>query len=105
MQPAEPRHISFSNSDPNNILVTGRDVFKFYKLENFQLRPSHNQVMKKEAEVSTNYTCHTWLPDGRIALCTDLGQILILESNGDYKSVQAYDPKKISWPIYALIPY
>jgi cilia- and flagella-associated protein 57 len=35
MQPAEPRHISFSNSDPNNILVTGRDVFKFYKLENF----------------------------------------------------------------------
>jgi hypothetical protein len=29
--------------------------------------------MKKEAEVSTNYTCHTWLPDGRIALCTDLG--------------------------------
>jgi len=30
---------------------------------------------------------------------------LILESTGDYKSIQAYDLKKASWPIFAIIPY
>ena len=56
-------------------------------------------------DISGNYTCHTWLPDGKIAICTDIGQIMILESNGDYKSIQAGDQKKGPIPIYAVIPY
>ena len=77
--------ISISNCDPNYILVTGRDLFKFFKLDNHQLKIMHNQIAKKEPEVSSTFTCHTWLPDGRIAVCTDMGQIMLLDYNGDYK--------------------
>ena len=97
--------ISISNCDPNYILVTGRDLFKFFKLDNQQLKITHNQIAKKEPEVSSTFTCHTWLPDGRIAVCTDMGQIMLLDYNGDYKQIQAYDPKKASFPIYSIIPY
>ena len=82
----EPRHISISNCDPNHFVVTGQDVFRFFKLEAQQLKTTHNQIAKKD-DASTNYTCHTWLSDGKIAVCTDMGQILILEHNGDYKGI------------------
>jgi hypothetical protein len=80
-------------------------LFKFFKLDNQQLKITHNQIAKKEPEVSSTFTCHTWLPDGRIAVCTDMGQIMLLDYNGDYKQIQAYDPKKASFPIYSIIPY
>lgn len=79
--------LSFSNCDPNHLLVTGKELFKFFKVDNNQLRVSVHSIAKKEHDISTTYTCHTWLPDGRIAVCTELGQIMLLESTGDYKSL------------------
>ena len=35
--------------------------------------------------MSANYTCHIWLPDGRMLVCNDTGDILVLESGGEYK--------------------
>jgi hypothetical protein len=63
--------ISFSNCDANHILVTGKDLFKFFKVENQQLKRERESIAKKEQEVSSTYTCHAWLPEGRIAVCTD----------------------------------
>jgi WD40 repeat protein len=34
-----------------------------------------------------------------------MGQVMLLESTGDYKSLQAYDPKKPAFPIYTILPY
>jgi hypothetical protein len=65
--------ISFSNSDPNHLLVTGKDLFKFFKVDNTNMKIMCHQIAKKEADVSATYTCHTWLPDGRIAVCNDMG--------------------------------
>ena len=48
--------------------------------------------MKKEAHISNNFTCHTWLPDGRLIVCTDMGEIMLLESSGDYKMLLAESP-------------
>jgi hypothetical protein len=63
---------SFHNLDSNNVLVTGNNTFKFYRVkENNNLHANHTQITKKEAHVSNNYTCHTWLPDGRLLVCTD----------------------------------
>ena len=42
---------------------------------------------KKEAHVSNHFTCHTWLPDGRLIVCTDQGEIMLLESSGEYKTL------------------
>jgi hypothetical protein len=52
----------------------------------------HNQIVKKETYISNNYTCHTWLPDGRLIVCTDQGDIMLLESTGDYKMLLPESP-------------
>ena len=66
-------NISFSNCDPNHLLVTGKELFKFFKVDNQNLKIIHNQISKKESDVDATYTCHTWLPDGKIAVCNDKG--------------------------------
>jgi len=77
---------SFHNQDQNIVLVTGNSVYKFYRvLENNILKPTHTQILKKDSHISNNYTCHTWLPDGRLLVCTDKGEIMLLEMNGDWK--------------------
>lgn len=65
--------------------MTGNGVYKYYKLKDNGLRVEHSQMNKKEAHVSNHFTCHTWLPDGRLLVCTDQGEILWLEGNGEYK--------------------
>ena len=47
----------------------------------------HTGIQKKDLTVSTNYTCHSWLSDGRLLLCTEKGEILLLENSGDFKMV------------------
>ena len=42
--------------------------------------------------MSTNYTCHASLPDGRILICTDYGDIVLLENSGEFKLVLSESP-------------
>lgn len=86
------RQVSFSNVNPNFILVTGKDVYKYYHLtETNQLKIQHSNFARKDDNsnpaISTNFVCHSWLADGRFILCTDIGQILQFEANGDYKGL------------------
>ena len=99
--------VSFSSTDQSVIVVSGNDFFKYFKQEQSALKLIHNSIMRKtDGEVhSTNYTCHSWLADGKLAICNDLGQILILESSGDFKGATAGDPRKESFPINAIYPY
>ena len=77
---------SFHNQDQNCVLVTGNSIFKYYRVsENNSLKNVHNSIAKKESHISNNYTCHAWLPDGRLIVCTDQGEIMLLESDGSYK--------------------
>jgi hypothetical protein len=81
-------------------------VFKYYRvLDNNTIKMMQGQVPKKEQDISKNYTCHAWLNDGKFIVCTDLGQIMLFESNGDYKQVQISDPKKPSFPINSVLPF
>ena len=57
---------SFINSDSNSIIVIGNGVYKYYKLKDNGIRPEHSGIAKKESHISSNYTWHTWLPDGKI---------------------------------------
>jgi hypothetical protein len=60
-------------------------VYKYYRVQdNNSLKPIHSQILKKDPHISNNYTCHTWLPDGRLLVCTDKGEIMLLES-GEFK--------------------
>lgn len=76
------------------MLVTGNGVYKYYKLKDNGLKPEPHQMNKKESHISSNYTCHAWLPaDGRIVVCTDSGELLLCESNGEYKMLLSCSPQ------------
>ncbi len=88
-----PLQCSFHNSDQNIVVVSGDNTYKFFRVqENNSLKQTHGQIAKKEAHISNFYTCHAWMPDGRLIVCTDQGEIMLLESSGDYKMLLAESP-------------
>lgn len=75
------------------VLVTGFNVFWYFRIQdNSVLRAVHTQL-KKEAHVSSNYTAHLWLPDnGRLLVATDQGEIMLCEQGGEYKMLLPESP-------------
>jgi len=64
--------------NPNALVVTGKDVYKFYNMnESFALKCSHHSFSRREESqanaISTNFVSHTWLIDGKFVVCTDVG--------------------------------
>ena len=77
--------VSFSNMDSNNILVTGNNTYKFFTTKDNNLQLHSKTFSKKEcAHLSTNYTAHCWLHEGKILIGTDQGQLILCQPNGDY---------------------
>jgi hypothetical protein len=63
-------HATFSPEDPTQLLVTGTNVYKFFKISENSMRATQTQLAKKEkTRCSAHYTCHLWL-EKRIVVCT-----------------------------------
>lgn len=79
--------VSFSNTDPSVVVVTGQDFYRYLKLDGPTLKALPIGISKRDNEqhFSVNYTCHAWLNDGRFVICNDHGQILLLDAQGEYK--------------------
>lgn len=77
------------------------------KLDGPNLKIVYYQVNRREndAHFSNNYTAHTWFSDGRFVICNDHGQIMLLESTGEYKGITVGDPRKDSFPITAITTF
>jgi len=49
--------------------------------------------MEEGREVSNNFTCHAWSQDTALLIvCTDNGEILIMENSGEYKTYVLESP-------------
>lgn len=84
---------SFSIQDFNSLIVTGNGVYKYFKLKDNGLRPEHGGLnQKREYHFSNHFTCHCWLPDGKTIVCTDQGELLLLESTGELKMFLSCSP-------------
>lgn len=78
--------VSFSNTDEKSVLITGPSTYKFFRIQETQnLKQTASALTKKEAHISSNYTCHCWLPEGKFLIGTDQGEILLCEPNGELK--------------------
>ena len=99
--------ISFAPNDPNVIVATGNDFYRYFRLDNNSIKQQQVQIQRrdKDAHFSTNYTCHKWLNDGRFIICTDHGQILLLEASGEYKNIFIMDTRKDPFPIWAVTSF
>ena len=99
--------VSFSPVDPSIVVVTGIKFYRYIKLDGPTMKALPIVITKREAEAhySDNYTCHTWLNDGRFIICNDHGQIFLLDSQGEYKGVTVSDPRKDFFPIHSVTTF
>jgi hypothetical protein len=73
-------------------LVTGKNCYRYLKLNiNFQLGVQHDKLIKKDLNISTDYTSQLWM-DRRIILTTIEGDVLLAEMSGDYKMMLPSSP-------------
>lgn len=84
--------VSYSPHNPDNFVVTGHDTYKFFELDGENIEAKHSQLNKKDPDLSTEYTCHTWTSDGLLLVCTAAGEIIVCESTGEYKCVVPDSP-------------
>jgi hypothetical protein len=83
---------SFNPSDPHCLVITGKDIYKYYKIiDNQTMKCQVNQLTKKESNFSTQYNAHTWTDD-RLILYTEKGEILLAEQEGDFKMLMSESP-------------
>jgi hypothetical protein len=83
---------SFNPQDANCLVVTGEGIYRYLKLiDGNSLRTTHQQLTKKDMSFSQNITAHTWTND-RLILYTDRGEVLLAETNGDFKMMMSESP-------------
>ena len=84
-QEVEPNfQISFNPHESNYVVVTGYDNYKYYRIEGNEFEPDYIQLHNKEMEITTRYTCHAWMADGKLIVCTDQGEIILCETDGSF---------------------
>ena len=95
--------ISFNILDYlNGIIATGNNVFVWYKpIEG--LKVQSQGITKKEAHVSHNYLCHSWLYDGKLVVGTDSGEIIFLDQNCEYRTYMTTGME--SWSALCIVPF
>jgi hypothetical protein len=60
---------------------------------------------KKEQHISSQYTCHCWMPDGRFLVGTDQGDLIYCEQSGDFKLLLHQDPSMDGFFIESIKTY
>lgn len=66
------------------MVVTGNDTYKYYKIEENEFEAEHTQVNNADVELTSKYTCHAWMHDGRLVVCTEVGEIILCETDGSF---------------------
>ena len=93
------RQADFCPSDPNVVCVSGNGVLKLLKVMEGSFRPMA-VALKRDPQ---NYMCHAWLPEDRLVLATDHGELLLFE-NFEFRMVLSSSPQD-GEPLYAVKPY
>lgn len=86
------RECSISPQDSSLCCVIGDGVFKFLRLQDGVLKGLPNQLAKLRESQNQNYTCHSWLHDDRLVLCTESGDILLFDQGSEFKMVLPCSP-------------
>ena len=89
----------------NYVVVTGTDTYKYYKIEGGEFEADHTQVNNKDREITTKYTCHSWMHDGRLIVCTEVGEIILCETDGSYMSYIPDSPTEDDFNIQSIISF
>eukprot|EP00397_Hematodinium_sp_SG-2012_P002542 GEMP01002549.1.p1 GENE.GEMP01002549.1~~GEMP01002549.1.p1 ORF type:complete len:1215 (+),score=317.57 GEMP01002549.1:306-3950(+) len=90
------RECSISPQDSTLCCVIGDGVFKFLRMQEGVLKGLPNQLAKLRESQNQNYTCHAWMHDDRLVLCTESGDILLFDQGSEFKMVLPCSPNAVS---------
>lgn len=93
------RQADFCPSDPNIVCVSGNGVLKLLKVTEGTFRPMAISL-KRDPQ---NFMCHAWLPEDRLVLATDHGELLLFE-NFEFRMVLSSSPQD-GEPLCCIQPY
>ena len=77
----------FCPTDSTVVCVTGEGILRFFRITENQFRPVPVNL-KREPQ---NYLCHCWLPEDRVVVATDSGELLLFEGF-EFRMVLASSP-------------
>ena len=92
---ARIHEVSINPQDPSLVCVVGDEIFKFLRMQEGVFKPIPNQLAKLRESQSQNYVTHAWLTQAdheRLVVCTEAGDILLFDNNGEYKMVLPCSP-------------
>eukprot|EP00753_Platysulcus_tardus_P007913 PLAT15528.6.p1 GENE.PLAT15528.6~~PLAT15528.6.p1 ORF type:complete len:1283 (+),score=804.90 PLAT15528.6:80-3928(+) len=69
--------VSFCPTDSSIVLVTGNGIVRFFRIQDGVFKALPSSIAKRDPQ---NYLCHTWLPEDRVVVGTDTGDLLLFES-------------------------
>lgn len=86
--------ISFNPQDSSQVCVVGDGIFKFFRLQDATLKAVPNQLSKLREAQNQNYTCHAWILNERLILCTEAGELLLFDNGGEFKQTLQCSPNQ-----------
>ncbi|KAF4674972.1 WD repeat domain 65 [Perkinsus chesapeaki] len=78
-------------TDTSIVSVVGDGILKIYRIGDGLMKPVSIQPPGKGRDgengslTGTNFSCQTWLSDGRLLVGTEGGDLFLYENNGEYK--------------------
>lgn len=66
----------FHPTDPSIVCACGNGILKFFRIIDNFFKVMPNTLLKREPQ---NYLCHAWLPEERVVVGTDTGDLLLFE--------------------------
>eukprot|EP00736_Rhodelphis_marinus_P001057 Rmarinus@m.11291 len=90
----------FNPLDSSYVSVCGNGIFKLFRIADSTFKALPGVMGKREPQ---NYTTHTWLPDDRIIIATDSGDLLLCEA-GELRMALPQSPSDGN-SIDSIVPY
>ena len=91
------RQADISPFDASMVCVTGSGCLRLLKVAEGSFKPVPLGFKREPV----NYTAHCWLPNDQLVVCTDQGEILLLENSEFRATLQSANGEAV----YALKPY
>lgn len=98
-QGAMVHQVEANPSDSSVVCVVADGLLKLYKVQDNALKPIPLNF-KRDPQ---NYLCMTWLPDDRMVVATDTGELLLFEAN-EFRTVLITSPSDGN-SIDSIIPF
>jgi WD40 repeat protein len=89
-QDAPIRECSFNPSDSGIVCVLGDGVFKFLHLKEGGLKPP--ALAPTNPPKLQSFLCHTWLSDERMMMCCENGELMLVDSSGEFQAILPGSP-------------